>query len=558
MLQKYPSAQQGTPYQVQGQTASPGMNHIQSGMEKHSNGHAKFSSIEVQLSMQSPVLTTPLYATAGTYMPSGNPFYPNFQPSAVYALHYNAGGYALNSAFLPAFVAGYPPHGPVPMPFDSTKGPSINIQTTGISTAENIPRMGDLQHQKFYGHHVMMLQPSFVNPLQTQYFQHPFGDAYGASVQYVRLPSSNGTGAQVDSSILKEPPSAAYLGDQKLLSPPNGSLGMGVMAQFPVSPISSPLLPSLPVGGTSHPGQRGVNIFDDPKRHSFLEELKSSNAQKLELSDIPYIMRLLYCLLYENQFACISHFNVDQHGSQLIQQKLEHCSFEDKVSVFKEVLPHASKLMTNIFGIILFKMYAFQQYLFFEHGSPEQRKELAEKLVGQMLPLSLQIVLEHCSDEQQGQCVVDGTLESAYVLAQEQYGNYVTQVACSGEGKSNERGQIISKVAGKIVQLSQHKYASNVVEKCLEYGDAAERELLIEEIIGQYEENDNLLFLNFHVSDNDEGPIFYVVKKILEKCNDIQRAALINRIKVHCQALKKYTYGKHIVARFEQLYGEGT
>lgn len=60
-------------------------------------------------------------------------------------------------------------------------------------------------------------------------------------------------------------------------------------------------------------------------------------------------------------------------------------------------------------------------------------------------------------------------------------------------GKSNERSQIISKLAGKIVQLSQHKYASNVVEKCLEYGDAAERELLIEEIIGQSEENDNLL-----------------------------------------------------------------
>lgn len=41
--------------------------------------------------------------------------------------------------------------------------------------------------------------------------------------------------------------------------------------------------------------------------------------------------------------------------------------------------------------------------------------------------------------------------------------------------------------------MSQHKYASNVVEKCLEYGDAAERELLIGEIIGQSEENDNLL-----------------------------------------------------------------
>lgn len=48
-------------------------------------------------------------------------------------------------------------------------------------------------------------------------------------------------------------------------------------------------------------------------------------------------------------------------------------------------------------------------------------------------------------------------------------------------------------MSGKVVLMSQHKYASNVVEKCLVCGDAAERELLIEEIVGQSEENDNLL-----------------------------------------------------------------
>lgn len=41
--------------------------------------------------------------------------------------------------------------------------------------------------------------------------------------------------------------------------------------------------------------------------------------------------------------------------------------------------------------------------------------------------------------------------------------------------------------------MSQNKFASNVIEKCLEHGDAAERELLIDEIVGQTEGNDNLL-----------------------------------------------------------------
>ncbi|KAL5823696.1 hypothetical protein ACOSQ4_021596 [Xanthoceras sorbifolium] len=652
MLQHHPSAQQSTPSQVQGiqaRAVSLGMIHTNSGVEKLTHGQANFSSFEVQPSLHSPGLTPPLYATAAAYMPSGNPFYPNFQPSGVYAPQYNMGGYALNSALFPPFMAGYTSHGPIPVPFDATSGPSFNIQTTGVST-ESIPHLGDSQHQKFYGQHGLMMQPSFVDPLHMQYFQHPFGDAYSASVQHSRLASSGVTGAQVDPSVQKEPTVAAYMGGQKLQSPTNGSLsisnsrkggmtvgsyyggppGMGVMAQFPASPIASPVLPSSPVGGTSHlgrrsemrlsqgsnrsagiysgwQGQRGVNMFDDSKRPSFLEELKSSNAQKFELSDIA---------------GRIVEFSVDQHGSRFIQQKLEHCSIEDKESVFKEVLPHASKLMTDVFG-----NYVIQK--FFEHGSPQQRKELADKLVGQMLPLSLQMygcrviqkalevieldqktqlvleldghvmrcvrdqngnhviqkciecvptkkiefiisafrgqvallsthpygcrviqrVLEHCSNQQQCQCIVDEILESACALAQDQYGNYVTQHVLE-RGQPHERSQIISKLAGKIVQMSQHKYASNVIEKCLEYGNTAEQELLIEEIIGQSEENDNLLSMMKDQFAN------YVVQKILERCSDKQRELLISRIRIHCNALKKYTYGKHIVARFEQLYGE--
>lgn len=49
----------------------------------------------------------------------------------------------------------------------------------------------------------------------------------------------------------------------------------------------------------------------------------------------------------------------------------------------------------------------------------------------------------------------------------------------------------------------------------------------------------------------------YVVQKILELCSDNQRAILLSRVRVHAHALKKYTYGKHIVARSEQLFGEG-
>lgn len=49
----------------------------------------------------------------------------------------------------------------------------------------------------------------------------------------------------------------------------------------------------------------------------------------------------------------------------------------------------------------------------------------------------------------------------------------------------------------------------------------------------------------------------YVVQKMLEISNNEQREKLLDRIQLHLLVLKKYTYGKHIAARFEQLAGEG-
>ena len=49
----------------------------------------------------------------------------------------------------------------------------------------------------------------------------------------------------------------------------------------------------------------------------------------------------------------------------------------------------------------------------------------------------------------------------------------------------------------------------------------------------------------------------YVVQKVLETVDDHQRELILSRIKVHLNALKKYTYGKHIVARVEKLVVAG-
>ncbi|KAA8539484.1 hypothetical protein F0562_026176 [Nyssa sinensis] len=162
----------------------------------------------------------------------------------------------------------------------------------------------------------------------------------------------------------------------------------------------------------------------------------------------------------------------------------------------------------------------------------------------------IQRVLEHCSDPKTQHLVMDEILRSVCMLAQDQYGNYVVQHVLE-HGKPHERTAIINKLIGQIVQMSQQKFASNVVEKCLTFGTPAERQILVTEMLGSTDENEPLQVMMKDQFAN------YVVQKVLETCDDQQLELILNRIKVHLNALKKYTYGKHIVARVEKLVAAG-
>ncbi|KAF7831057.1 pumilio-like protein 1-like isoform X1 [Senna tora] len=190
----------------------------------------------------------------------------------------------------------------------------------------------------------------------------------------------------------------------------------------------------------------------------------------------------------------------------------------------------------------------------------------------------IQRVLEHCHDPKTQQIMMDEILQSVCMLAQDQYGNYVVQmffqikfgltnlIFCSlttllivaykfqhvlEHGKPHERSAIVKQLTGQIVQMSQQKFASNVIEKCLTFGTPTERQVLVNEMLGSTDENEPLQVMMKDQFAN------YVVQKVLETCDDQQLELILNRIKVHLNALKKYTYGKHIVARVEKLVAAG-
>ncbi len=129
-------------------------------------------------------------------------------------------------------------------------------------------------------------------------------------------------------------------------------------------------------------------------------------------------------------------------------------------------------------------------------------------------------------------------------LIKDQYGNYVIQHVVE-HGDSEERGVIMRLVRSEVATLSQHKFASNVVERCLQFGSMDEREILVEMLtVG----DGGASPLNHLVRDQFGN---YVVQRVLDVAKPAQRERVAAILKTQVPAIKKYSYGKHIIARLE-------
>jgi len=123
-------------------------------------------------------------------------------------------------------------------------------------------------------------------------------------------------------------------------------------------------------------------------------------------------------------------------------------------------------------------------------------------------------------------------------LIQDQYGNYVIQHILE-KGNVKDKSEIIKKVHGKLLQMSKHKFASNVVEKCVINGTKNDRQTFINEIIQTKPDGSSPLLAM--IKDQYAN---YVVQKMIEVGDSEQKELLISHIKPHIQTIKKYNYGK--------------
>ena len=145
--------------------------------------------------------------------------------------------------------------------------------------------------------------------------------------------------------------------------------------------------------------------------------------------------------------------------------------------------------------------------------------------------------------------IVEEVLKNAVDLATNQYGNYVIQYIL--QSNCHEYiSALLKAFKGKFYKFSVHKFASNVIEKCITGASEEERQEIFSEIIGTPGNFNNARILSM-VRDQFGN---YVIQRIIDSGTQQQRDAVYEVVYQNYELLHQIQYAKHVLTRLQNFH----
>ncbi|AMD22791.1 HHR022Wp [Eremothecium sinecaudum] len=216
----------------------------------------------------------------------------------------------------------------------------------------------------------------------------------------------------------------------------------------------------------------------------------------------------------------------DQNGNHVIQKTIECIPMAKLPFIFESLKGQIYHLSTHFYGCRV-----VQRLL--EYGSKEDQEEILNEL-DQFIPY----------------------------LVQDQYGNYVIQHILQHGGDDpatnhidKSKQDIVDTISRTVVDFSKHKFASNVVEKTILYGNPSQTRKVLDKILPNDEEHAANL--------EDTSPLIlmmrdqyanYVVQKLVGVATGDDKKLIVIAIRSYLERLNKNnTLGNRHLASVEKL-----
>jgi hypothetical protein len=187
--------------------------------------------------------------------------------------------------------------------------------------------------------------------------------------------------------------------------------------------------------------------------------------ERLDESSLPKLLSE-----FHNNVLNLIH---DQNGNHVIQKCIEVLSLKEKASQEINDLPKS-----RFFG---------EQIDFILNDVVHNVSSLACHPYGCRV---LQRILEYCQYPKKER-TLDEIIKYRRTLLDDQYGNYVIQHVLQF-GRIEDRDMVLEMVIENgLLKLSRQKFASNVVEKLLKYGNEEQRKAVVREMLRVVDEKTN-------------------------------------------------------------------
>ena len=260
--------------------------------------------------------------------------------------------------------------------------------------------------------------------------------------------------------------------------------------------------------------------------------------------------------------------SMQMYGCRVVQKALEHVLTDQQASMVKELDGPAKQILKVIRDQN--GNHVVQKAI--ERVPAEHIQFIIEAHKGEVVKLAthtygcrvIQRILEHCEPAAK-RVILDELHGCVGPLITDSFGNYVVQHVIQN-GEPEDRRRVVTIVQQQLLIFSKHKFASNVVEMCIEYADDDQRAEIVRRLIGQNEDGQTpVLGLLRDQYGN------YVIRKLYrlrrrdlltfsqERIHAVSKGAeleaLTNEMK-HCfPQLKRTSYGKQVMAIEKLLYG---
>lgn len=369
--------------------------------------------------------------------------------------------------------------------------------------------------------------------------------------------------------------------------------------------------PIPPIGKGLHDKGRGKYILLNSIKIESIPGGSPSDIQRDQFFDEIQAFAKKRGIVSDGNLVCA--ISKDQEGSRFIQKKLDTASTEEVNMTFQEISPWISDLIVDLFGNYVVqkfleigtKDHKNKIFLAMEdmviplalhmYGCrviqkalecKDINRKIVEKIKGHVIDLVCDQngnhVVQKCVEcvdsefmikefeedpvslskhrygcrviqrifENSTRCsaVIDKIIENARSLVEDQYGNYVIQNILE-KGTNAHRRKIISDLSDNIAEYSTHKFASNVMEKCVVCGTHEDRRYMLKQLRSAVSTSgENILI---YITMDKFGN--YVIQRLLDVLVGADKELLISHLKSNMSDLKKSSYAKCIVSKIALL-----